>query len=111
MEAKKLYDEWKALKSESINYQRAGADGYMSEEMMKRDSFVFNRIKEIESDMFPLLRQRYVLTFNRLPVEDTERQQDSFYTNGYLVDWIKISENIKIENGLVTGQVIYAKTP
>lgn len=44
-----LFEEWKDLWIKGISYQRAGADGYMSEKAMAEDDRIFNRKKEIEA--------------------------------------------------------------
>jgi hypothetical protein len=111
MDVKEMYNEWKALKTESINYQRAGIDDMMTDKMRERDTYVYNRIKEIETQMFPNLPNQEKLTFNNTPIEEAERQQDRFYTGNYLVNWIKIKEDISVNKGLVSGEVIYAPKP
>lgn len=108
---KELFNEWRALRGESINYQRAGADDIMTEKMRERDSYVFNRINEIEKEMFPLLQGQEKIIFDNTPIENAERLQDRFYTGSYLVHWIKIKEEITAKNGLVSGEVIYAPIP
>lgn len=110
MDIKAMYKEWDELKTKSISYQRAGADGYLSEAMQKDDTRIYNRIKEIEKDLFPVLAHEKIV-FDNTPIEESERQQDRFYTGSYLVNYIEIEKNITLNNGLVSGYVIFAKTP
>ncbi len=109
--AKELYDEWKKLKLESINYQRAGIDGEMSDQSMGIDAFIHKRIKEIEPLLFPFLTERSILTYHNTPVKDAEKEQDIFYNGNYLVDWVKVFDSLIVTNNLVSGQIIYAKKP
>lgn len=111
MDIKEMYTEWKSLKNESINYQRAGIDDMMTDKMHERDTYVFNRIKEIEEEMFPTLQGQVKIVFDNTPIEDAERQQDRFYVGNYLVNWIKVKEDLTKANGLVCGEVIYAPVP
>lgn len=111
MNITEMYNEWQALKTESIKYQRAGIDDMMTDKIHERDTYVYNRIKEIEKQMFPNLPNQIKLTFENTPVDDAERQQDRFYIGSYLVNWIKIKDELIVNNGLVNGEVIYAPKP
>lgn len=108
MEIKQLYNEWKSLKSESINFQRAGIDDNMSESMHKRDTYVFNRIKEIEPIIFAALTERQTLTFNNKIRHEMWQECDLLYYAG----WIEVENTIKCDQfscDTVTGSVTYAK--
>ena len=106
-----MYDELQSLKLESINYQRAGVDDGMTAKMHERDTYVYDRIKELEKQMLTLVIGQEKIVFNNTTVEMAKRQQDKFYTEDYLVDWVRLKNDIHIMDGLVNGEVIYIPKP
>lgn len=46
-----LLKEWTDLRIEALSFQRAGIDDAMTDKMHERDTYNFNRRKEIEGEL------------------------------------------------------------
>lgn len=103
-----LYHELNELTIESIGFQRAGIDDVNFDR--NRDNFVFNRIKDIEKELFPLLTNRVTLTFKNKPRPEFWKECDNLKYKGYIVVDNKIDCDM-FNCETVSGTITFAKTP
>jgi hypothetical protein len=111
MTVNEMFLEWRELKSEQINFMRAGIDDAMTDAMHRRDTYVYNRIKEMENELFPLLTDRKVLTFDNVPRVEYWEQCNKVIFSGYIIIDSTAVEKMFTKDNPVTGVVTFAKKP